>query len=432
MSQAVMTTEHIPTVMLFAVIIFSGAYVLIISEKFPTSFLAMFGAILMVFAGVLSAEEAFRAVDLNVIFLLVGMMIMVSVLSETGVFEWIAIKSTQLVKGEPIPLLIMLMLVTGGLSAFLDNVTTVLLIVPATIVMLENLKLDTKPFIIGEILASNIGGTATLIGDPPNILIGSEAGFSFNDFLINLGPIIVVNMIVTVFLLYFFYCRKMKVSRELKAQIMELNAARALKDKKTLIYSSIVLFFVILGFVTHEITHIEPSIIALGGAMLLVIVTKKEAEDIFEKVEWPTLFFFIGLFIMVQGLVEVGVINILAEATLSLTNGDFSKTALFIGILSSTVSPIIDNIPYTTTMLPLIKNLQSTFPNVDPLWWSLSLGACLGGNATLIGASANVVAANISKKNGKVISFVEYLKYGVPLTAVTIVISMVYLKLRYL
>ena len=418
--------------MLVAIIIFCLAYILIIFEKFPISVLAMLGAIVMVMTGVLGAEEAFRAIDLNVIFLLVGMMIMVSILAETGLFEWIAIKATQLVKGEPIPLLVLLMLATAVFSAFLDNVTTILLIVPVTIVMLENLKLDTKPFIIGEILASNIGGTATLIGDPPNILIGSEAGFSFNDFIINLGPVIIINLIVTIFLLYFFYCRKLKVSRELKAHIMELSPDRALKDKKLMYQSLVILLLVIAGFVSHEITHIEPSIIALAGAMALILVSKKEPEEIFEKVEWPTLFFFMGLFIMVEGLVEVGVIQMLAEATLSLTKGDFQKTALFIGILSSSVSPIIDNIPYTTTMLPLIKNLQTAFPNVDALWWSLALGACLGGNATLIGASANVVAANISKKNGKVISFIEYLKYGLPLTFVTIVIAMIYLNFRYL
>ena len=418
--------------MILAVVIFSVTYILIIMEKFPISVLAMLGAVLMVITGVLGADKAFHAIDLNVIFLLVGMMIMVSILAETGIFEWIAIKATQLVKGEPIPLLVLLMLVTALLSAFLDNVTTILLIVPVTIVMLESLKLDTKPFIIGEILASNIGGTATLIGDPPNILIGSEAGFSFNDFIVNLGPVIIINLIITIFLLYFFYCRKMKVSRELKAQIMELNPERALKDRKLLISSLIILGIVILGFVTHEFTHIEPSIVSLTGAMLLIILSKKEPEEVFEKIEWPTLFFFMGLFIMVEGLVEVGVIKFLAEATLSLTKGDFGKTALFIGILSSTVSPIIDNIPYTTTMLPLIKNLGTTFQNVDPLWWSLSLGACLGGNATLVGASANIVAANISKKNGKVISFIEYLKYGLPLTFVTIVIAMIYLQIKYL
>ena len=418
--------------MLVAIIIFCLAYILIIFEKFPISVLAMLGAIVMVMTGVLGAEEAFRAIDLNVIFFLVGMMIMVSILAETGLFEWIAIKATQLVKGEPIPLLVLLMLATAVFSAFLDNVTTILLIVPVTIVMLENLKLDTKPFIIGEILASNIGGTATLIGDPPNILIGSEAGFSFNDFIINLGPVIIINLIVTIFLLYFFYCRKLKVSRELKAHIMELSPDRALKDKKLMYQSLVILLLVIAGFVSHEITHIEPSIIALAGAMALILVSKKEPEEIFEKVEWPTLFFFMGLFIMVEGLVEVGVIQMLAEATLSLTKGDFQKTALFIGILSSSVSPIIDNIPYTTTMLPLIKNLETAFPNVDALWWSLALGACLGGNATLIGASANVVAANISKKNGKVISFIEYLKYGLPLTFVTIGKAMIYLNFRYL
>ena len=418
--------------MLLAIIIFCLAYILIIFEKFPISVLAMLGAVIMVMTGVLGAEEAFKAIDLNVIFLLVGMMIMVSILAETGLFEWIAIKATQLVRGEPVPLLILLMLVTAVFSAFLDNVTTILLIVPVTIVMLENLKLDTKPFIIGEILASNIGGTATLIGDPPNILIGSEAGFSFNDFIVNLGPVIIINLIITIFLLYFFYCRKLKVSRELKAHIMELSPDRALKDKKLMYQSLVILLLVIAGFVSHEITHIEPSIIALAGAMALILVSKKEPEEIFEKVEWPTLFFFMGLFIMVEGLVEVGVIQMLAEATLSLTKGDFQKTALFIGILSSSVSPIIDNIPYTTTMLPLIKNLETAFPNVDALWWSLALGACLGGNATLIGASANVVAANISKKNGKVISFIEYLKYGLPLTFVTIVIAMIYLNFRYL
>ena len=423
--------------------IFIVIYILIITEKIPHAYSALTGGVLMVFFGILNEEEAYHSIELEVIFLLIGMMIVVHIMSETGIFQWVAVKLAQLVKGSPFPLLILLVIITAVFSAFLDNVTTILLIAPVSVVLAEQLEINPIPFLIAETMASNIGGTATLIGDPPNILIGTAAEIGFNEFLVNLGPLVILNVLVLGITFWFMFGKKMKVSRELRAKIMELDAERALTDKKVLIKSSIVMSGIIIGFLTHSITGIGPAIIAFGGAVLLMIIAKKDPEEIFKTIEWKTLFFFIGLFIMVQGLVEIGAIKILSQKALALTKGSVKGTSILILWLSTVASSVINNIPYTATLIPMIKdemipNLSKIHPEVAlitikyALWWALAIGACFGGNGTLVGASANVVAAGVAEKSGHPISFVQFLKYGVLITFETILVSTVYLWFFYL
>lgn len=431
--------EHL----VLAVTIFVITFIVIVSEKLPNTLTALFGGLLMVMVGIVEEKKALEAIELDVIFLLVGMMIIVHIMSETGVFQWVAIKIAQLVKGEPFPLLVLLIVITAVFSAFLDNVTTIMLIAPVSMILADQMKLDSIPFIIAEVLASNIGGTATLIGDPPNILIGTAAGISFNEFLVNLGPMVMINLVVLIIVVWFLFGKKLHVSRDLKASIMEIDANRALKEKSILIKSSICMGIVIVGFLTHSLTHIGPSIISLMGAVLLMIIAKQDPEEVFKTVEWKTLFFFIGLFILVEGVVEAGVIKIVADKALEFTNGSLQLTSVFILWLSAVASAIVDNIPYTATLIPMIQdelipNLTSMNPELSShtisyaLWWSLSMGACLGGNGTLVGASANVVAASIAAKSGQEISFMRFLKYGVLVTFLTVAVGNVYLLIRYL
>ena len=429
--------------LLIAVAIFLVTYAIIIFEIIPPSIAAFCGGLLMVLTGILSEEKAFHSINMEVIFLLVGMMIIVHIMSETGVFQWVAITVAQLVKGRPFGLMALLVIITAVFSAFLDNVTTILLIAPVSIVLTEQLNLDPIPYLISEVMASNIGGTATLIGDPPNILIGSAAHLSFNDFLINLAPVVLINMVVFMATIWLIWGRKLKVSRDLRARIMELDASRSLKDKTLLTKSGIVMGLVILGFVSHSFIGIGPSVVVLLGAFGLMIITKKSPEALLEKVEWNTLFFFMGLFILVEGIVEVGVLKIVANKALHLTGGDLGVTSILILWLSGILSGIVDNIPYTATVIPMIKNelipsLTQLNPDIAPeviqyaLWWALSLGACFGGNGTLVGASANVVAAGIAAKNKTTISFMRFTKYGVLITLESLLISTAYLWFRYL
>lgn len=422
--------------------IFLFTYYLIITEKIPHTLSALFGGIAMVMLKVLPSEKAFHSIDLNVIFLLIGMMIIVHITSESGLFQWIAIKIAKTVRGEPFPLMLLLMVITAVFSALLDNVTTILLLGPVTILITEQLKIDSIPFLIAEVIASNIGGTATLIGDPPNILIGSASKLSFNEFAINLAPIAIIILIVTVINFKFLFGSKMHVARDLKAKVMDIDATRALRDKNLMITSLVILSFVFIGFITHSITHIEPSFIAFGGAVVLMIVTKKDVEEIFKTVEWKTLFFFIGLFIMVEGVVEIGAIDILANKALKLTGGNLPTTSILILWMSAIASSVVDNIPYTATLIPMIKtglipSISSAHPEIPmqiiryALWWSLALGACLGGNGTLIGASANVVAAGIASKSGKSLSFMTFTKYGFLIMIESMILSTLYLWFRF-
>lgn len=436
--------HHISNIQIYmGLLIFCMTFFLIITEKIPTALSALAGGMLMVGVGILEEKKAFHAIDMEVIFLLIGMMIIVHIMSETGIFQWVAIKLAQFVKGDPFPLMLLLMLVTAVFSALLDNVTTILLIAPVSILLAQQLELDPIPFLLAEAMASNIGGTSTLIGDPPNILIGSAAGLTFNEFVINLFPAVFVSLIAMIITFWFIFGKKLKVSRDLKAKIMDLDASRALKDKKLLKKSLIVMGLVLIGFLAHNKIGVGPSVVAFSGAVVLMIISKQEPEEAFKMIEWKTLFFFIGLFMMVEGVVEIGAIKFMAEKALNFTGGNLKSTSMLILWLSAIVSAIVDNIPYTATLIPMIKEeLIPKITHLNPamgaekiryaLWWSLSLGACLGGNGTLIGASANVVAAGIASKTGNKISFLQFTKYGVIITFESMIISSVYVWFKFL
>jgi Na+/H+ antiporter NhaD/arsenite permease-like protein len=420
--------------LVLAVAVFLVTYALIISEKIHRSVVALTGAMIVIFFGVIHQEEAIRAIDFNTIGLLVGMMIIVGITRRTGVFEYLAIKAAKLAKGDPWHILLFLSIITMVFSAFLDNVTTVLLIVPVTFSLTASLNLNPVPFLISQILASNIGGTATLIGDPPNIMIGSATGLGFMDFIINLTIPIVIIFIVTMFILKFIYRQQLITDDSLKANIMTLAEGDLIRDSALLRKSLLVLLLTILGFILHQFLHLESATIALSGAALLLLITREEPEDILLAVEWPTIFFFIGLFILVGALEHVGILEFIAQKSVEITGGALTQTAMLILWLSAVASAFLDNIPFVATMIPLIKSMGQLggIENLNPLWWSLALGACLGGNGTLIGASANVIVAGLAEKNGTVISFAGFLKIAFPLMILSIVISSIYIYFRYL
>lgn len=429
--------------------IFIFTFYLIVRERIPGPWAALLGALCMRFFLIINQEELIKAVadNLDIIFLLIGMMIIVHIMSETGIFQWVAIKLAQFVRGEPIPLMMLIVCVTAIFSAFLDNVTTILLIGPVSILLAEQLEIDPIPFLICEAMASNIGGTATLIGDPPNILIASKAGLTFNDFIFHLTPVILINLAGFLVGVKLILGKKIIVANELKVKIMELDTSRTIKDKKLLIESLIILFLVLTGFFMHSFIHLEPSFMALAGAVALTIIAKKDPEEVLKTVEWKTLFFFIGLFIVVEGVVKIGAIKMIADWALHLTKGSLKMTSMLILWFSAFISAIVDNIPYTATMIPIIGGNSGLINSISSqisatpevyeniryaLWWSLSLGACLGGNGTLVGASANVVAAGIAAKSGRKISFMRFTKYGVLVTLQSLIISSIYIWFRYL
>lgn len=422
------------------IIIFIVTFIAIATEKIPRSLAALAGACAMLILQVVHQKEAFLAIDLNVIFLLAGMMMIVHILARSGVFQWIAIKTFHVSCGEPIVALILLSLATALISSVLDNVTTVLLIAPVTIVLLQYLEIDPVPFLILEAIASNIGGAATLIGDPPNILIGSGAGLGFNTFIMNLAPVIAITLICYLITIWIVFRKSFRVSSEVKARIMEIDAKEAITDKKVLVQSLIVLGIVIGGFVLHEPLGFEAATIALGGATLLMIMTKLDPDEVFRAVEWSTLFFYIGLFVVVEGLVSIGAVSMAADKLFALTSGNHSATTLLVLWFSGITCSFLNNIPYVATMIPIIKHVG---PNMAahlalpldvvmmPLWWALSLGACLGGNGSLIGASANFIIAGVAQKSGYKISFIRFMKYGMVFMLQSLIISTVYLYLRY-
>ena len=416
-----------------AVAVFVLAYGMIMAEKLHRAMVSLAGAVLIVLFGILTQEEAFAGIDWNTIGLLVGMMIIVGITRRSGIFEFLAIWAAKVSKGRPVMLLVLLTVITAFLSAFLDNVTTVLLIVPVTFAITDQLKLNPMPFLICEVIGSNIGGTATLIGDPPNILIGSATHLGFNDFIINLAPVVLIIMPVIISLMVLIYGRSFQVDEADQQKVMAMNEWDAIRDWVILKRSLAALALTILGFFLHQALHLESATIALAGAVLLMIVTREEPEDVLLSVEWPTLFFFMGLFVMVEGLVKTGVITNLAQQALVLTQGNFPLTAILILWVSAFASAIVDNIPFVAAMIPLLKDMgaMSGMP-MDPLWWSLALGACLGGNGTLIGASANVVVAGIAERNGFKITFWGFTKIGMPLMIVSVTIATGYIYLRYL
>ena len=416
-----------------AVVVFLLAYAIIISEKIHRAIVALTGAVTIILLGVLDQESAVEGVDFNTLGLLVGMMIIVAITRRSGVFEYLAIKCAKIAKGEPLMILVLLTLVTAILSAFLDNVTTVLLIVPVTFAITDRLSINPIPFLYSEIIGSNIGGTSTLIGDPPNIMIGSSTHLGFLDFLVNLGPVVIPILAITILIMTILYRKSLVCGEEQKQRVMDMEELDAIKEWNLLKKSLVVLALTIMGFFLHQALHLESATVALTGAMLLMLVTKREPEEILLEIEWPTLFFFIGLFVLVEGLVHVGIIEYLAGQALVLTSGNYTMTAFLILWFSGLASAFVDNIPMVAAMIPLLKSIgQLTGMPMDPLWWSLALGACLGGNGTLIGASANVVVAGISEKKGIPITFMGFLKVGFPFMIVSLLISSLYLYLRYL
>jgi Na+/H+ antiporter NhaD/arsenite permease-like protein len=425
-------------VTLVAIGVFAVAYVLIAIERVPKAVTALAGAGVLLALNVVSADEVFYSpdtgVDWNVVFLLLGMMIIVGVLRQTGVFEFLAIWATKRAKGQPLRIMIFLVLVTAVASAFLDNVTTVLLMAPVTLLVCDRLNTPPVPFLMAEVMASNIGGAATLIGDPPNIIIGSRAGLGFNEFLVNMAPIVAVELILFVAILPWLFRGSFSVSPESVADVLSLNEREAINDRRLLIKCAGVLTLVFAGFLTHSLTHVEPSIIALLGAGLLVVITNLRPRDYMAAVEWETLLFFAGLFIMVGALVKSGSIERLAELVAALTGGDALTAVMLILGGSALMSGIIDNIPYVATMSPLVQSLTQSISDPvqsESLWWSLALGADFGGNLTAIGASANVVVLGIARRADHPISFWEFTRKGVIVTALTIVLAAPYLWLRY-
>jgi Na+/H+ antiporter NhaD/arsenite permease-like protein len=411
--------------------IFLITYALIVTERVHRTIAALLGGVAIILIGVLEQDQAFHSIDWNVIFLLAGMMMIASILSETGVFQWIAVKSVQLGKGSPYRIMVILVLVTAVTSALLDNVTIVILMAPVTLFIAASLGVSPIPYLIALILASNIGGTATLVGDPPNILIGSAADIDFLTFAANLAPIVLIILIVFMGLARFLFRKDFKDNKSDTSGIEAMDTSELITNRSLLLKSMVVLAGVILGFLFHGVLHLQPATIALAGATVLMLWGRIDIEHVLDEIEWTALFFFIGLFMVVEGLVVVGIIEAVAQAALRLTGGDLQMTSMLLLWLSAIGSGIVDNIPYTATMIPVVENLGKAMP-IAPLWWSLALGACLGGNATLVGAAANVVVANLSEKSGHPISFGLFLRYGAIVTFVSIVLASIYVWLRYL
>ncbi|WP_326951281.1 MULTISPECIES: ArsB/NhaD family transporter [unclassified Amycolatopsis] len=421
-----------------AVTVFVVAYLFIATEKIPKMAAALGGAGVVLALGVSGSDDAFfsedTGVDWNVVFLLLGMMIIVGILRRTGVFEFVAIWAAKRAKGSPLRVMILLCLITAVASAFLDNVTTVLLIAPVTLLVCDRLDIKPVPFLIAEVLASNIGGTATLIGDPPNIIIGSRAGLSFNDFLVNLTPIVAIELVVFVLVLPRLFRGSFTVDPARVADVMALNEREAIQKPKLLLKCGIVLLAVFAGFVLHSVIHIEPSIVALLGAGILVLISGTEPEQYLAGVEWETLLFFAGLFIMIGALVKTGVIGTLAGLAADATGGNALLAVMLILVVSAVLSGVIDNIPYVATMSPLVLALTNDIPDPshsEALWWSLALGADFGGNMTAVGASANVVMLGIAARSGSPISFWEFTRKGAVVTVITVLVAAPYLWLRY-
>lgn len=418
------------------------AYILIAVEKVPKVTTALIGATATIILGLLSQERGLHGdfnpnyfvnyIDFNVIFLLVSMIIIVNITAKSGIFNWIANELLKFTKGNPKFVLLTLGLFTAFASAFLDNVTTVIIVMPVTFIIAKELDLNPVPLLITEILASNIGGTATLIGDPPNIIIGSAAGFSFSDFLFELTGIIIVILFISLGILIFMFKDHLKIDSKKTTHINNIDNSRTITDKKLMIRSTIVLSFVILGFLLRDQLHIEACVAAMAGASILLLFEKP--KHILREIEWNTIFFFIGLFIIIGGLEASGGISLMTRWLLDLTQGSQQATAMIILWASGIISGIVDNVPYTVTMAPMLNQIQNTMgvEYTHPLWWCLSLGACLGGNFTIIGAASNVIVAETANSSGHSISFKEFMKYGATISLISLILSSFYIYLRFL
>jgi len=418
--------------MAIAVATFLIALAFIASEKIHRTKIALLGAALVVlFVGGYDQEAATEAIDFNTIGLLAGMMILVYLTQQTGIYDYIAIRAGQLSHGRPLLIVLYLAGTTAILSAFLDNLTTILLVVPITFLLADALDIDPVPLIIIEVIASNIGGTATLIGDPPNIIIAGATGLSFNSFIVNLAPIVVVTFGIVITGLYFFYRSQLQIEESNRDVVMELDARASINDWPELRRTAPVLLLTVMAFFAHQTLHIEPATVALTGAAVALLVTTIPLEQALSKIEWPTLFFFVALFVMVGALVHTGAVGEVAQAAKDLTGGDRAAELLGIVWIGAIGSAIVDNIPFTTAMIPVVQELRGSGGD-DAYWWALSLGACFGGNATIIAAAANVAAAGLTERAGRPIGFVTFLKIGIPVTVVSMALASAYIALRYI
>jgi len=415
-----------------AAIVFSVTYAAIATDRLDKTVAALLGGLLMITLGVVTQEQAFAAIDLNVIFLLAGMMALANVLGRTGFFALVGIRAAKLAGGRPYVLMAILALITAVLSAFLDNVTTVVLLAPVTLYVASVLEVSPIPFLITLIFSSNVGGTATLIGDPPNILIGSAGGLDFGTFLLNLTPIVSIVFAALLVVLRFQFRGNLAVNPRVRETLMGLDESEVISDTRTMRVALVVITATMLGFLVHGALGLEAATIALLGATVLLLLGRIEPGPVLREIEWPTLFFFVGLFMLVSGVVHTGIIDGAARELLDLTRGDHSVTVLSVLWMSGIASGIVDNIPYTATMVPLVQNLGHQGIPLEPTWWALALGADFGGNATLVGASAHVVVASLAARAGHRIRFLSFVKYGILVTLMSLLLSSVYLYLRYL
>jgi Na+/H+ antiporter NhaD/arsenite permease-like protein len=417
-----------------AIIIFIITFYFIITEKIPRSTSAIIGGACMVLFNVITEEEALYAISSNmdILILLMGLMTVVNIMAETGVFQWVAVKIAQLAKGDPIVIMIFLGFISAIASALLDNVTTILLILPVSILIAHQLKINFIPFLFTEIFSVNIGGAATLIGDPPNLIIASKSGLTFNEFIFNMGPIVFLVMIVFLSLMILLFRKDLKVPRIRRVKIMEMDSSRIIKDFTLLKYSIIIFLLIVFGFVTNVFTEIGLSIISIGGSSVLILLAKKNPDDLYKKIEWSTLFFFAGLFVLVDGIEATGLIKDIGDFILDITHGDPKFTVILTILFSSVFAPIIGVVPYTISFTKIIGELIPQMGNnVEPLWWALSMGVCFGGNMTLVGAAANIVGINIAKKAGLEINFMQFFKFGFIITFFSISMSIIYILIRY-
>lgn len=422
--------------LILALCIFIAVFYCIITEKIPTPWATMLGGLTMSLFGIISQEKVLEAISerLEILLLLIGMMIIVLLISETGVFQWFAIKVAQLVHGEPFRLIILLAIITAACSAFLDNVTTILLMAPVSILLAKQLQLDPFPFVITEVMSANIGGLATLIGDPTQLIIGAEGHLNFNQFLMNTAPVSILSMLSLLTTTYLFYGRKMKVSNELKARIMELDSSRTLKEPSLLKLAGVIFSLVILGFILNNFINKGLAVISLSGAFYLVVLAKRKPKEILENLEWETLFFFMGLFMMIKGIEELQIMKMIGEHLITATEGNFHLAIFSITWLSAIFTSIIGNVANAATMSKIIQVMIPSFHTLGDttiFWWALSFGSCLGGNITLLGSATNVVAVGAAAKAGCKIDFMKFMKFGSLIAVENLVIASLYLYFRY-
>lgn len=416
---------------IISIVVFVAVMALVVSEKIHRALAALLGAVVLLVIGIIDFSAGMESIDFNTLGVLCGMMMFVAIVKESGLFEFVAIKSAKACKGNPWLIMIAFAVITAVFSAFLDNVTTVLLIGPMTIMLCKTLDINPVPFLLVEIIMSNIGGTATLIGDPPNIMIGSEAGLSFAQFIMVNAPIVVVIMVVLLVIFRFMYGRHLAVDEKNRLNIMELSAEDAIIDKALFHKSVVMIVLVAIAFMLHGVFNLETSVIALTAAAVIILISGKDIEVAIEGIEWGTIGFFLGLFMVVGGMEHTGVIEMLGNAIVDATGGNVVLMMIVILWASAILSSILDNIPFVATMIPIIMVMEASGIDVYPLWWALSLGACLGGNGTLVGASANVVLSGIANKEGYNITFMSFTKVAFPLMLVTVALSTIYLLILF-